>query len=110
DDRGREAADRGKLLNAELIGVNFDLAAALAQQDSNRWGYGPWGICGWWWPSWGEAEEDSEAVEEADYEEPRYSRHWYGQDQEPPVGIPVGADGQPQFIEPPKEYSAALGA
>src|SRR5205823_4294132 len=110
DDRGRDLPDRATLLNAELIGVNFDLAAALAQQDSNRWGYGPWKLCGWWWPSWGEAEEDSEALEEADYEEPRYYRGWYGQEQETPTGIPLGADGRPQFLETPKEYSADLGA
>ncbi|HTF13061.1 MAG TPA: MG2 domain-containing protein, partial [Burkholderiales bacterium] len=110
DDRGRDAADRGKLLNAELIGVNFDLAAALAQQDSNRWSFGPWGLCGWWWPSWGEAEENSEAVEEADYEEPRHYRGWYGQEQETPTGIPLGADGQPRFPVTPKEYAADLGA
>jgi uncharacterized protein YfaS (alpha-2-macroglobulin family) len=110
DDPQRDAPERGKLLNAELIGVDFDLATALAQQDTSRWGYGPWGLCGWWWASWGEAEEESDAVEEADYEEPRHYRGWYGGEQETPTGLPLGADGKPRFIEPPKEYSARLGA
>ncbi len=109
DDPGKAQPDRAKLLNAELIGVDFDLAAALAQNQS-PWGYGPWAICGWWWPSWGEAEEDSDALEEADYEEPRFGRGWYGQEQEPPTGIPLGPDGRPQFLETPKTYSPALGA
>jgi hypothetical protein len=92
------------------MGVNFDLASALSQEGSNQWGRGPWGICGWWWPSWSEAEEDSEAVEEADYDEPRFGRGWYGQEQERSTGIPLGMDGEPQFVVTPKEYSPELGA
>ena len=111
DDRDRDLPDRAKALTMELIGVNFDLATALAQQDGgHHWGRFPWGICGWWWPSWSEAEEDSEAVEEADYEEPRHYRGWHGVDEEPPTGIAVGADGQPSFFDTPKEYSTELGA
>jgi hypothetical protein len=95
------------MLGAERIGVNFDLVAALAKKDA--YGYRRWGWIGWWWDGAFEPEEDSEAVEEADYEEPRWARGWYPEDQTPPTGIPLDLNGKPQFIATPKEYSSALG-
>lgn len=104
-DGNPDATRQRRLIEAEGIGVDFDLAAVLAQRSEYRWNQ--WGWVGWWWDSgWGD-EEDSEAVEEADYEEPR----WWGgyQEQEPPTGIPLGPDGKPQFLVTPKEYSTQLG-
>src|SRR5437660_1201854 len=57
-------------LKAERIGLDFDLATALSSDGKYGYRYARWGRPFWWW--WGEgleAEEDSEAVEEADYEE-----------------------------------------
>jgi len=100
-----DAAKQRTLIEAERIGVNFDLVTSLAQRDAHR--YGRWGWCRWWWGSAFEPEEDSEAIDEADYEEPR---HWhYGGEEEPPTGIPLGPDGKPQFVETPKAYASALG-
>ncbi len=97
--------DRQKLLNSEQIGLDFDLVSALA---SREYAYGGWGWCGWWWGSWGEAEEDSDAVDEADYEQPR--QFWrYGGQQEKPAGLPLGPDGQPRFFSTPPSYAANLG-
>jgi uncharacterized protein YfaS (alpha-2-macroglobulin family) len=100
-----------RAFTAERIGLDFDLAAALSGQGQYGWQYGRWGSGWWWW--WDdvlEAEEDSEAVEEADYEEPRWMwRGWGGDDQQPPTGIPLGPDGKPQFIQTPKDYAAQLG-
>jgi len=101
--------EQKKAVLAERIGVDFDLATALSGQGQYGWQYGRWGSW-WWWDSAFEAEEDSEAVEEADYEEPRWARWgWAGEDQQPPTGIPLGPDGKPQFIQTPKEYAAQLG-
>ncbi len=101
--------DRRKLLNTEQIGLDFDLVSALAGHDENGYGGGPWGWCFWWWGSWdAEPEEDSDAVDEADYEQPR----WYGRyagEQEKPTGLPLGADGQPRFFPTPDAYAATLG-
>ena len=61
-------------VKAERIGVDFDLATALSSGGEYGFGYGRWGRPFWWW--WGdglEAEEESQAVEEADYEETRWS-------------------------------------
>ncbi len=102
-----DTPERRALIAAERIGVNFDLAAAIARRDAYG-GYGPYGWLGWWWGGAFEAEEESEAVEEADYEEPRWAR-WRAYDQTPPTGIPLGPDGKPRFIELPKEYSSSLG-
>ncbi len=110
DDSGRGEPEHEKRLLAEWVGVNFDLATALARQDSEQYGYAPWGLCGWWWGSWGEAEEDSDAVVEADYQEGRFYRGWSGREQEPPTGIPLDSAGKPAFFEAPKEYAAKLGA
>jgi len=100
-----DAAKQRTLIEAERIGVNFDLVTSLAQRDAHR--YGRYGWCRWWWDSAFEPEEDSEAVDEADYEEPRY---WhYGGEQEPPTGIPFGPDGKPQFVETPNAYESGLG-
>ncbi len=99
-----DARQRRETIIAERIGVNFDLASALAQRMPQQ--YGQWGCVGWWWDA--EPDEDSDAVDEADYEEPRW---WYGDayNREPPTGIPLGPDGQPQFIKVPLEYSEHLG-
>lgn len=99
-----DATKQRALIEAERIGVNFDLVTSLAQRDAHR--YGRWGWCHWWWDSAFEPEEDSEAVDEADYEEPR---HWHYGEQEPPTGIPLGPDGKPQFVETPKAYASGLG-
>ncbi len=94
------------LIDAERIGVDFDLVAALAKAEP--YGYRRWGWIGWWWDSFLEPEEDSEAVEEADYYEPRW--HWgYPQDQTPPTGIALDPDGNPQFVTTPDGYAANLG-
>ena len=82
-----------KLINAERIGLDFDTAAALASESQNGYRYGRWGWYGWWWDNWLEPEEDSEAVEEADYEETRWGMGrggWGGEDQQTPTGIPLG--------------------
>jgi len=97
--------DRRKLLNAEQISLDFDLVSALSTRDV--YGYGVWGWCGWWWGSW-EPEEDSDAVEEADYEQPR----WFGRsssEEQKPTGLPLGPDGQPRFLSTPPAYAASLG-
>ena len=101
-----DTPERRDLLNAERVGVNFDLAAALAKRDP--YGYGRWGWIGWWWSGAFEPEEESEAVEEADYEEPRWAR-WRPEDQTPPTGIPLDPDGKLRFIATPKEYTPTLG-
>ena len=100
-------------INAECIGLDFDLATALSSDGQYGYRYARWGRPFWWW--WGEgleAEVDSEAVEEADYEETRWG--WggggWGEDQTPPIGIPLGPDGKPQFIQAPGEYSSKLGS
>src|SRR5262249_40667884 len=98
-----------KGVGAERIEVDFDLVTALSSggQYGHRYWEGPF----WWW--WGdvlEAEEDSDSVEEADYEEPRWARGAWGQEQTQPTGIPLGPDGKPQFIQVPKDYSSNLGA
>ncbi len=98
-------------LTAERIGLDFDLATALAGDGQYGYRYDGWGRPFWWW--WGEgleAEEDSEAVEEADYEEPRWGWDGWSEEQPPPIGIPLGPDGKPQFIQPPKQYASDLGA
>ena len=97
--------ERQKLLNAEQIGLDFDLVAALATHD---YGYSPWGWCLWWWDS-GEPEEDSTAVEEADYEQPRWFNR-YASQQEKPTGLPLAPDGKPRFFATPDAYAAQLGA
>lgn len=102
-----DAADGPKpedLIRAERIGVAFDLATAISQRGD--YGYGPWRD--WWWGNAYESEEDSEAVEEADYEEPRWWRGG-GNEQPPPTGIPLGPDGQPMFVQAPREYTSQLG-
>jgi alpha-2-macroglobulin len=98
---------------AERIGVDFDLATALCGggESGNGYRFGRWGRPFWWW--WGEgleAEEDSQAAEEADYQEPRWGWGGWGEEQTPPTGIPLGQEGKPQFIQPPKEYSPELGS
>jgi hypothetical protein len=101
-----DTPERRKLLNAEQIGLNFDLIAALSDRQFDD--YTGWGWCGWWWGSWGEPEEDSDAVDEADYEQPR----WYGRypsEQQKPTGLPVGSDGLPQFLPTPTAYAPDLG-
>jgi len=98
------AAKQRALTEAERIGVNFDLVTSLAQRDAHR--YGRWGWCRWWWENAFEPEEDSEAVEEADYEEPRW---WHHGEQEPPTGIPLGPDGKPRFVKTPRAYASGLG-
>lgn len=98
--------EMSKLLNAEQIGLDFDLVGALSSRDYN--GYGAWGWCGWWWGSWDEPEEDSDAVDEADYEQPR----WYGRSSsvaQKPTGLPLGSDGKPRFLSTPADYAAGLG-
>jgi uncharacterized protein YfaS (alpha-2-macroglobulin family)/tetratricopeptide (TPR) repeat protein len=95
---------------AERIGVDFDLATALSNDGAYGYRYGGWSRGFWWWWDSGlEAEEDSEAVEQADYEETRWWGGW-NQDQTPPTGIPLGPDGKPQFIQVPQAYSPTLGA
>jgi hypothetical protein len=100
-----------RAVNAERIGVDFDLTTAISGKAQYAWPYGRWGNGWWWW--WNdalEAEEDSEAVKEADYEEPRWMwRGWNGEEQQPPTGIPLGPDGKPQFIQTPREYASQLG-
>lgn len=106
-----DTPERRKQLDAELIGLDFDLVATLAAQTEYNYG-ARWGLGGWWWgPGW-EPEEDSEAVEQADYDEPNFGRGWYNanEDQEPPTGIPLGPDGRPQFLQTPAAYSSELGA
>jgi hypothetical protein len=106
-------ADKQKL-EAEHIGLDFDLAAALCGGGLYGNRYARRGQPYWWW--WGEgleAEEDSEAVKEADYEETRWGWGGWGgwnEDQSPPIGIPLGADGKPQFVEKPRAYASDLGA
>ncbi|MBP7936179.1 MAG: hypothetical protein KA354_16175 [Phycisphaerae bacterium] len=99
--------DGPKATKSERIGVAFDLAGVLARR--NEYQYGSSGWCYWWWDSGLADEEDSEAVEEADYEEPRWGWRRNPSDQKPPTGIPVGPDGKPQFIVAPREYSPRLG-
>lgn len=100
--------EQGKLYNSEQIGTDFDLATALTNQ--NRFGYGFYGWCGlWWWSGWGEAEEESDALEEADYEQPRWGRWRYNAEQEKPTGIPLTDNGQPRFIAASTTYAATLG-
>lgn len=100
----RASMDYKNKLVAEQIGVNFDLAGVLAQHNGGN--YGRWGWWGWWWNA--PDEEDSEAVEEADYEESRWGYGW-NQDQTPPLGLPIGPNGKPQFGEVAKNYEAAIG-
>ena len=74
-----KTANEEQRLESERLGLDFDLATALSSggQYGNRYAY--WGRPFWWW--WGEgleAEEDSDAVEEADYEEPRWGLGWGG--------------------------------
>src|SRR6266571_1600922 len=98
-------------LKAERIGLDFDLATALSSDGQYGYRYARWGRPFWWW--WGEgleAEEDSEAIEEADYEETRWGWGAWNEDQQPPIGIPLGPDGKPQFIQAPKQYASNLGA
>lgn len=102
-----DTPDRRKLINAEQIGLDFDLVSALSARDYDA--YGAWGWCGWWWGSWGEPEEDSAAVEEADYEQPRWYGRGYGGSQEKPTGLPLDTDGKPRFLSTPDAYSATLG-
>src|ERR1022692_1477109 len=105
-----KSADLKEGVNAERIGLDFDLATALSSAGLYGSQYGGWGRPFWWWWDSGlEAEEDSDAVEEADYEEPRWAWGGWGQDQQTPVGIPLGPDGNPQFIQIPKDYSVQLG-
>lgn len=101
-----DTPERRKLLNTEQIELNFDLVTALSSRDFND--YGGWGWCGWWWGSWGEPEEDSDAVEEADYEQPRWYGRYAGQ-QEKPTGLTLGPDGQPRFPATPTAYAPNLG-
>jgi uncharacterized protein YfaS (alpha-2-macroglobulin family) len=100
-----DTAERRKLLNSEQIGLNFDLVTALSYREYG--GYGGWGWCDWWWGS-GEADEDSDAVDEADYEQPRGYGRYAGQ-QEKPTGLPLGPEGRPQFFGTPPAYTADLG-
>ncbi len=100
-----DTPDRRKLLNSEQIGLNFDLVAALAAHDDYA---GAWGWCFWWWGGGAEAEEDSDAVDEADYEQPRAYGRYPGQ-QEKPQGMPLGPDGRPHFMQTPAAYAADLG-
>ncbi|HEY0257421.1 MAG TPA: hypothetical protein VGC39_08255, partial [Candidatus Methylacidiphilales bacterium] len=100
-----DTADRRKLLNAEQIGLDFDLASALSDREYDD--YSGWGLSFWWWSSW-EPEEDSAAVEEADYEQPRMFRRYPAQ-QEKPTGLPLGPDGQPRFFPTPNVYASTLG-
>ncbi|MCH8807451.1 MAG: hypothetical protein IH986_15390, partial [Planctomycetes bacterium] len=100
-----EPPQKREQIEAERIGVDFDLASAITSIGSyQRYGY--W--WDWWW-GWGQGdEEDSDAVDEADYEEPR--RYWgWSQPQSPPTGVPVGADGRPRFITTPQRYVTGLG-
>ena len=112
-DPGHAAPNRQVQVTQELIGLDFDLSTALSQQDdSDYYGAARWGFCFWWWPAAWEDEEDSEALEEADYEEPRYGRGWggYGQEDEAlPTGLPTGPDGKPRFMSIPSQYTAKLG-
>lgn len=104
----KTSAER-EAVNAERIGLDFDLATALSTGGSSRRYY--WAQNFWWW--WGDtldSEEDSQAVDEADYEETRWGWNRWEENQETPIGIPLGPDGKPQFIEVPKAYSADLGA
>ena len=57
-----DAPKQRTLIEAERIGVSFDLVTSLAQRDAHR--YGRWGWCRWWWDSGFDAEEDSEAIDE----------------------------------------------
>jgi uncharacterized protein YfaS (alpha-2-macroglobulin family) len=101
-----DTPERRKLLNSEQIGLDFDLVTALSTRDYNN--YGGWGWFGWWWGSWSEPEEDSDAVDEADYEQPRnFGR--YASQQEKLTGLPLGPDGQPRFFATPVLYSSDLG-
>jgi uncharacterized protein YfaS (alpha-2-macroglobulin family)/tetratricopeptide (TPR) repeat protein len=101
-----DTTDRRKLLNAEQIGLDFDLVSTLSSREYE--GYDGWGWCFWWWGSWGEPEEDSDAVDEADYEQPReFGR--YPSQQEKPTGLPLGPDGQPRFLATPSAYASDLG-
>ena len=100
-----DTPERRKLLNSEQIGLDFDLVAALASREYG--GYGGWGWCLWWWGSWAQ-EEDSDAVDEADYEQPReFGR--YGAQQVKPTGLPLNPDGKPRFLGKPDAYAADLG-
>lgn len=112
-DDTREARSR---IEAERIGVDFDLATILARQSPYE--AGPQYYCYWWWADAWLDEEDSGAVDDADYEEPRWGgfgrgwrgRGWYGWNySEPPGGLPLGPDGQPYFAPTPQQYSAELG-
>jgi uncharacterized protein YfaS (alpha-2-macroglobulin family) len=100
-----DSPERRKLLNAEQIGLDFDLVTALSSHEFD--GYGNWGWCGWWWASW-EPEEDSDAVEEADYEQPRSFGRFPGQ-QEKPTGLPLDPNGHPRFLTTPTAYAPNLG-
>jgi hypothetical protein len=103
-------ASEAALVRNERIGADFDLSAALATRGP-QYGSNQGGWAGWWWAPALEPEEESEAVEEADYEEPRWGwgRGWRQQEQAPPTGIPVGPDGKPQFLAVPDAYAPTLG-
>ncbi len=88
----------------ERMSLNLDLASTISASSPYGWG-GQLGM-GWWWGR--DDEEDSQALEDADYEEPRW-RGWR-QPTTPPTGIPTDADGNPAFIETPKQYAPTLGA
>ncbi len=94
----------------ERIGVDFDLVTALSADGQYGYQYAGLGRPLWWW--WGqdlEAEEDSQAVAEADYEEWRWWS-WHDLEQEPPTGIPLASNGQPEFIQSPATYASNQGA
>jgi uncharacterized protein YfaS (alpha-2-macroglobulin family) len=95
------------------IAVDFDLASVILNRRMIGYGYygwyGWWGWDWWWW-GWGwydDEDEESSALEDADYEEPR-RYNWWQRAQEPPRGIPVDESGNPKFLVPPRDYSARL--
>jgi len=94
----------GDLVN-ECIGVDFDLAGGVARPQS-YYGYRGW--WSWWWE--GAEAEESQAADDAEYEEPYYGYYGGYPSDAAPIGIPLGPDGEPQFVPTPESYDAKLPA
>jgi len=100
-------APQGASLESIRISVNNSLADVLFARPGY---YGGW-QWDWWWGGWGwrdsedDSEDDTSALDDADYEEPRQYR-WAPPAE--PRGLPVDRQGNPRFIVPTKTYDTKL--